>query len=218
MLRRVYDALPEAQQREEAPLFVAAALAVNPFALAVLEPVIAQANSVEALLSVQASFERAAEPKLDAKEHALYRTTVRDLVHARIGALPAPEGKQANASLLQALERQGCTDAKLLARCWRAVDGEEGFVKRCEAELQEYLRSPERTKNGRAGRELAGRLQKLAQTVKGEKAKAAWAGEMLDHFAGKETLVLRGKPALDPVVVTLCKIAGRELPKAESGQ
>ncbi|MBK9386138.1 MAG: hypothetical protein IPN34_15100 [Planctomycetes bacterium] len=218
VLRRVYDALPEAQQREEAPLFVAAALEVNPFALVVLERVIAEANSVEALLSVQAIFERTAEPKLDAKEHALYRTTVRDLVHARIGALPAPQGKQANASLLQALDRQGCTDAKLLARCWRAVDGEEGFVTRCEAALQEYLRSPERTKNGRAGRELAGRLQKLGQTVKGEKAKAAWAGEMLEHFAGKETLVLRGKPALDPVVVTLCKIAGRELPKVGTGQ
>jgi hypothetical protein len=218
VLRRLYDALPEAQQSEQALAFVDAALAANPFALVVLERVVEKLSSVERLLQVLASFEKLAEPKLGAQEHALYRTSVRDLVHARIGALPAPEDKQGNARLLAALERQGCTDAKLLARCWRAVHGEEGFVQRCEAEVQEYLRSPERTKNGRAGRELAGRIQKLAQTVKGEKAKAAWAGEMLEHFAGQETLVLRGKAAIDPVVIALCKIAGRELPKVAEGQ
>jgi hypothetical protein len=217
VLRRLYDALPEQQQRDEALPLVEAALAANPFALAVLDRVIEKATEVELLVQVLALFERVAGPRLDAEEHALYRTTVRDLVHARIGALPAPEGAERNAWLLAALERQGCTDAKLLARCWRAVDGETGFVGRCEAEVRQYLASAERTKSRRAGRELAGRIEDLGKTVQGEAAKAAWASEMLTLFAGKETLVLRGKAVIDPVVVALCKIAGRQPPEIERG-
>ena len=218
VLRRVFDALPAEQRARDGIVFATAALARNPFALAVLDGVIAAATDADTLLQMVDAFERHGAPALDAKEHALYRTTVRDLAHARIGALPAPADQSANGKLLDELERQGCTDSKLLARCWRALDGEAGFTQRCKAEVERYLASPGRSKERRIGREVARRLQALGATVKGKAAKAAWANELLPLFEGKETLVFRGKAVVDPVVNELCKLAGRELPKVDAAK
>ena len=215
VLRRVFDALPAEQRARDVVPFATAALSRNPFALAVLDGVIAAATDADTLLHLVNTFERHAAPALDGKEHVLYRTTVRDLAHARIGALPAPKDPPANRKLLDELERQGCTDSLLLARCWRAIDGEAGFTQRCKAEVERYLASLGRSKERRIGREVARRIKSLGDTVKGKAAKAAWANELLPLFDGKETLVFRGKTVVDPVVAELCKLAGRELPKVE---
>lgn len=218
VLRRMFDALPAAEQGKQALAFVEAALARNPFALVVLDGAIAALADADDVLRFVDRFETLAVPALDAKEHALYRTTVIDLAHARIAALPAPTGVPANQRLLGELERQGCRDTALLARTWRAIDGEAGFTQRCKDELVAYLANTKRGSDRRVGREQARRLGALAATVKGKAAKAAWANELLPLLAGKETLVIRGKAAIDPVVLELCKLAGREPPAVEAAK
>ena len=217
-MRRVFDRLPTERRRAEALPCLEAALARNPFALVVLDGVIASLDDVDALLAVVDTFERLAGPALDPKEHALYRTTVVDLVHARIGALPPAKERAANERLLTRLEQQGCRNAVLLARTWRAIDGEHGFTARCRAELEGYLAAPKRGSDRRLGRETAARVKALAATVKGKAGKAAFANELLPLFDGKQTLTIRGKAVVDPVVLELCKLAGREPPAIDTGK
>ena len=218
VLRRVFDRLPAAEQGQQALAFAEAALVRNPFALVVLDGAIEAMADADDVLRCVELFEKVAVPALDPKEHALYRTTVVELAHARIAALPAPNGAPANQRLLGELERQGCRDMALLARTWRAIDGEAGFTQRCKDELAGYLANGKRGSDRRVGREHARRLGALAATVKGKAAKAAWANELLPMFAGKETLTIRAKTAIDPVVLELCKFAGREPPAVEAAK
>ena len=217
-MRRAFDRLPAERRGAEALACVEAALAQNPFALVVLDGVVAALDDADSLLAVVDTFERVAGSALDPKEHALYRTTVIDLVHARIGALPQAEERAANERLLTRLEQQNCRDAALLARTWRAIDGEQGFTARCRAELEAYLASEKRGSDRRLGRDTVARVKALAATVKGKARKAAFANELLPLFDGKQTLTIRGKAVVDPVVLELCKLAGREPPAIDAGR
>ncbi|MBL8756567.1 MAG: hypothetical protein JNK15_24950 [Planctomycetes bacterium] len=215
-LCRTFAALPPAQQQAECVGFVADALARNPFALAAVEAGLAAAPDATATMAALDTFDRATLATTDPKEHALYRSTVRDLAHARVLQLPGPAGRAANEKLLGELERQGCTDGKLLARVWRAIDGEAGFTKRCRDEVKTYLDTPGRARDKRIGRSFAARVKAWGQTVPGKAAKAAWANELLADFAGKEVLEHKGKKSIDPVVEALCKLAERDPPKVEA--
>ena len=96
-----------------------------------------------------------------------YRETVRDLAHARVMALPAPADSKDAAALLADLTRQGCTNAPLLARCWRGIAGEDGFVESSVKAAQEYLASPDRTKDRKASERFAGQVRAWARTIAG---------------------------------------------------
>jgi len=148
-------------------------------------------------------------------DQKLYRDTVRDLAHARVLALPAPADPKDAAALLADLTRQKCTNAKLLARCWRETSGEDGFVERCVKAAEDYLASAERTKNRRAADRFAAQVRDWAKTVKDKAARELWANAVLKTFDGKERLEIRGKASVDPVVTELCKAAGKKPPTIE---
>ncbi|MBL8725328.1 MAG: hypothetical protein JNK49_14875 [Planctomycetes bacterium] len=212
VLRRMFDAARARGEGVDGPAFVAAAMALNPFALAAVVGAIEAAADAPAAMAVLAAFEAGwhAQSRSDdrSEDTALYAATVRDLVHARVLALPAPVGKAANEALLAALERQGCADALLLARTWRAVGGEGEFGARTKAAVVAYLGSAERSKGKRAGEQFAARLSAWAKTVSGREPRRAWAALLLGEFVGREQLQLRGKPVLDPAVERLRKLAG----------
>lgn len=215
VLRRIWDALPEAQRREHGPAFVRAALAQNPFALAAVDGALADAANSGSAVGILDAFTAAVAGTGPAKGHELYLSTVRDLAHRRIAALPAPTDKKAQAALLADLERQDCDDAALLARCWRELDGEAGFTKRCVGAAERYVASPARTKDKKESVRFAAMVHEWEKGVQGKAAKRAWAEAMLAPFAGKESLKFRGKATLDPVVAALCKAAGRAEPKVD---
>lgn len=212
-MARMFAATPPEQRAERGAEFISLALARNPFAMAAVIAALAGTKDAATTVAMFDAFERVAGPALDPKEHALYRTTVRDLVHARVLELPEPTGRTANEALLADLERQGCADGKLLARTWRAIDGEAGFTARCRAEVKQWLES--KTRGKREARAFAERVKAWGQTVKGKAAKAAWANELLADFVGKEVLEQKGKRSLDPAVEVLCKLAGRDPPAVE---
>jgi hypothetical protein len=95
----------------------------------------------------------------------------------------------------------------LLARCWQAVGGDEEFLKRCRAEIDAYLASPEREKDRRAGRAFAAKIEGWAKSV-AKPARARWAEQLLPPFEGKESITIRGKAQADPAVEALRKLAG----------
>lgn len=212
VMQRAFRTLPAASRASECVAFAKAALARNVFALPALEAAVAEAPDATAVLAIVDAFLQATLATTDAKEHALYRTTVRDLAHARLRQLPAPADAKAHAALLGELERQGCSDDALLARCWRGVGGDAEFLARCTAAVHGYLASPARSKDKRQAEAFAERLEELGATASGKAAKVAWAEAMLGEFTGREILVRRGKPAIDPAVVALCRLAGREAP------
>jgi len=191
---------------------VQAALRRNPFALAMVDHAIAAAGDASGVLALVDAFDAAVQDALDGKEHALYGITVHQLGHARIRALPPPADADGHRELLAALERQGCTDDGLLARCWRGIDGEAGFTTRCRAAVESYLTAPARSKESKFARAFAARIEALGGTVQGKAAKATWAEALLRAFAGHEVIVRKGKQVVDPAVVHLCKLAGREPP------
>lgn len=213
VMRRAWDLLTPDERARECSSFLEAGLARTPFAVTVIEGAVANAAdaaTVVALLDAfTKAFDTATADDANAKGYDLYRATVRDLMHARITALPAPASPEASARLLRDLERQGCEEPKLLARCWRELGGEEGFNARCAAEATRYLDSPARTKNKRASERFADRVRAWGQTVKGKEAKEAWATAMLTAFAGKETLTIKGKDAIDPSVEALRKMVDK---------
>lgn len=205
-MRRMWDAMPAEDRARDCVKLVDQGLARNPFAIALADAAISAAPDTKSVLAVLDAFnKRTAEIAKD-KQYALYLATVRDLAHARIEKLPAPATQDETTKLLETLERQGCTNAALLARCWRALGGDDEFVARCKTAVDAYLASPDRMKDKRAAQKFASQVRDLAKQVKGP-AKRKWAEQMLGYFKDKETLTIRGKTVADPVVEELKKLA-----------
>ena len=204
---RAFNALPADERARDCVTFVKSALAQNVFALPAITAALDSAPDAKSALAIADACADRFAKKTDDKKHALYRSTVRDLAHARIEQLPAPTTPEENAKLLEALERQGCTNGALLARCWRGLGGDDEFVKRCQAEIDAYLASPERGKDKRASQKFAAKINGWAKTV-ARPAKKRWAEQLLAAFEGKETISPRGKEQVDPAVEALRKLAG----------
>ena len=204
---RAFNAMPADERARECVPFAKAALAENVFALAAITTALENAPDVNAAIAIADACADRFAKATDEKQHALYRSTVRDLAHTRIEQLPAPATPEENARLLEVLERQGSTNGALLARCWRGVGGDDEFVKRCKAEIDAYLASPDRGKDSRTAQKFAAQVNGWAKTV-ARPAKKRWAEQLLAAFEGKETILLRGKEQVDPAVEALRKIAG----------
>lgn len=202
-MRRAFDALPAGQRRAEALAFADAALAANPFTVAAVEGAIAALDAPADLLQLGKQVACALDALPDAKAHALLRSTLLGLVHARIRALPAPADREAVATLLEELDRQDCQDAELLARSWRALGGESGFDAHCAELVAAHVARPATERTKRAGDALQRRLQALGRTVRGAEPKRAWAAKLLAAFAGKETFQARKGDVVDPAAAWL---------------
>jgi hypothetical protein len=211
---RAFNALSPEERAGECVGFVKAALNENVFALAAITTALDSAPDARSALAIADACADRFAKETDAAKHALYRSTVRDLAHARIEQLPAPATPEENAKLLEALERQGSTNGALLARCWRGVGGDDEFVKRCQAEIAAYLASPERGKDKRASQKFAAEINGWAKTV-ARPAKKRWAEQLLAAFEGKETIIVRGKEQVDPAVEALRRLAGVKAPAAK---
>ncbi|MDI9403222.1 MAG: hypothetical protein QM516_05060 [Limnohabitans sp.] len=210
-MRRMFDALPESERAATATAFAEAGLARNPCSLVVYDGAVRAANSTETALALADLASRTLDALPAASIPPLYRSTLRDLAHARIAALPAPKGADANRALLNELERQQCDDAKLLARTWRAIGGDDEFNARTRAATEAYLASPERAKGtGPAAKREADAFAKFVKawsdTVK-KPARKAWAESLLPLFSNRDTIAVRGKISHDPVVAELRKLA-----------
>jgi hypothetical protein len=210
-MRRAWDAMPADDRARDAVKFADQGLARNPFAIAVVDAAIGAAPDAKSVLAVLDAFNKRTADVAKNKTFALYLTTVRDLAHARIEKLPAPATQDETARLLETLEKQGCTNQALLARCWRALGGDDEFMKRSQAAVEAYLASPERTKDRRASQKFANEIRELAKQVKGP-AKRKWAEDMLALFKDKESITLRGKETVDPSVEALRKLAEVKAP------
>lgn len=208
---RAFNAMSAEERARECVSFAKAALAENVFALAAITTALESAPDAQSVLAIADACADRFAKATDGKKHALHRSTVRDLAHARIEQLPAPTTPEENARLLEALERQGSTNGALLARCWRGVGGDDEFVKRCQAEIDAYLASPERGKDRRASQKFAAQVNGWAKTV-ARPAKKRWAEQLLASFEGKESITIRGKEQIDPAVEALRRIAGMKAP------
>ena len=211
-LLRAYEAMDEQQRRERCVEFVARGLKDNPFVIAIVDVALQNAGDRATALAVQDAFVAATKKIAEDKSFALYLATVRDLAHARVEQMPMPTEKSECAALLRELERQGCERASLLAKCWRAADGEDGFLARTLQEARDYVASEARTKNRRSGQQFQKRVQDWAKAIDGKERKRIWAESMLEAFTGNDTITRRGKKVADPAVEALCKIAGKPAP------
>lgn len=209
VMRRMWDASDDATRSKQSRAFLEAAMMTNAFALANVVDAIHAAPDADTAMTLLDTFEvhfnRFAKPN----EYALYRSTVRDIAHARILALPAPVKQAAATKLLSELERQDCQSGQLLARTWRSIGGEQEFAQRCIASAQRYV-TAKRTKATSA--QFAKLIKEWHRSIQGKQRKQAWATDMLATFTGKEALQLRRKQSLDLVVDTLCKMAGKPAP------
>lgn len=215
VLRRMWDRADEKVRAADCVTFTRAAVTTNPFALAAVEAAIAIAPDAAAATAVLDAFVEQFDRFAKPDQYPLYRSTVRDLAHARVMSQPAPSEKEEARKLMAVLERQGCESPKLLARTWRSVGGEAGFTKRCAEAVERYLASPARSKNKREAERFAARIKAWESTIKGAEKRQAWANALLAAFAGKETIRIKGKAWLDPAVARLCKLAGREPPQVD---
>lgn len=187
-----------------------ATMGLNPFAMPLVDAAIAAAPDAMTAVEVLDAFESGFKPHAT-KEFKLYRRTVRALAHARILAFPSPSTRRANERLLEALDRQGCEDAKLLARCWKNLGGEV-FDEECRAASVAYLDSAERTRIKRTSQRFAGMIRTWGRSVKSGGQRTAWAEGMLSTFGGHELLVIGRKTMVDPGFVVLCRFVGRPVP------
>jgi hypothetical protein len=215
VMRRAWDAMPADRRAQECTAFLQQGMARNPFAMTVVEAAVNAAPDARTAVALLDAFNARLDAAGKDADQRLYRDTVRDLAHARVLALPAPADPKDAAALLADLTRQKCTNAKLLARCWRETSGEDGFVERCVKAAEDYLASAERTKNRRAADRFAAQVRDWAKTVKDKAARELWANAVLKTFDGKERLEIRGKASVDPVVTELCKAAGKKPPTIE---
>lgn len=210
-LRRMFDALPAEDRAQHAEAFLRDAIARNPYALPAIEGAINAAADAQQALALLDAFNEETESIQSNKADELYLATVRDLVHAKVRSLPPSKDQAAAKEQLETLERQGCDDAKLLARLWRTIGGRAEFDTRTADAVTAYLANPDREKNRNAARAFDRMLKDWGATIAGKgakEAKSAWAAAMLKAFEGKEQLTIRKKESLDPCVATLRKMAG----------
>ena len=209
VLRRMWDAHTAEVRAKEAPQWMREAVTLNPYALVLMEGLIKDAADARTLIEVYDAFAEGLERAQLLEAQPLYVSTVRDMVHARIFALPTPATEEERVLLLQALERQGCTHAQLLARCWKEAGGDEGFTAHCRSAVEAYLASPARHQSKREAERFLSRLKAWEKTAGGGTRKRAWANALLELFAGQESLTIKGKVSADPCVEYLSKLAGR---------
>ena len=209
VLRRMWDAHTPEVRAKEAPQWMREAVTLNPYALVLMEGLIKDAADARTLIEVYDAFAEGLERAQLLEAQPLYVSTVRDMVHARIFALPTPATEEERVLLLQALERQGCTHAQLLARCWKEAGGDEGFTAHCRSAVEAYLASPARHQSKREAERFLSRLKAWEKTAGGGTRKRAWANALLELFAGQESLTIKGKVSADPCVEYLSKLAGR---------
>jgi hypothetical protein len=212
-LLRAFDAMDQEAKKGAAVALVAHGMKDNPFAIALVNVAIEHAHDRATALAVQDAFVAVTKQVAADPANALYLATVRDLAHARIEQLPLPTEKSECAALLRELERQGCERASLLGKCWRAMDGEDGFLARTQQEARAYVASEERSKSKRTSQRFAARVQDWAKAIGGKERTRMWAESMLEAFAGNEAIERRGKKSVDPAVEALCKLAGKPAPK-----
>lgn len=213
-LRRSHDALSEDERAQGALQLVRDGLELNPWALVLPEAAVRDASDARALVAVVDALQEGLERLGKLEEHPLYVSTLRDMAHARIDGLPSPATEEERTLLLQALERQGCTQADLLARLWKETGGHDGFVAHCRAAVEDYLSSPARARSKRESERFLARLKAWEKSAGGGTRKKAWARELLVAFADREQLVIGGKSSIDPCVTHLRKLAGVEMPQA----
>ena len=210
VMRRMWDLCDQETKREQGERFVTAAMRKNTFALAAIIGAIQSAPDGKAAIAILDTFNVRFDARSKPGDHPLFREQVREIAHARVLATKAPATKGAATAMLKDLERQGCTNATLLARTWRAVGGEPEFTKRCVATAMNYIAN-KRTKAKSA--QFNKHIKSWHRSVKGKRPKKAWANAMLAPFSGNEALKRRRQTSLDPVVATLCKMADRQPPK-----
>jgi hypothetical protein len=100
VMRRAWDALPAEQRAKECGKFLAAGLARNPYAMAVVEAAFADAPDAKTAKSMLDDFNAALDKAGVPAERALYRDTVRGMVQARFpddGAAKKAPGKKSRA-------------------------------------------------------------------------------------------------------------------------
>ena len=100
VMRRAWDALPAEQRAKECGKFLAAGLARNPYAMAVVEAAFADAPDAKTAKSMLDDFNAALDKAGVPAERALYRDTVRGMVQARFpddGAPKKATGKKSRA-------------------------------------------------------------------------------------------------------------------------
>ena len=212
-LLRAYEAMDEGQRRSKCVDLVAHGLKDNPFVIALVESALQNAADRASAIAVQDAFVTATKNIAEDKSFALYLTTVRDLAHARVEQMPLPTEKSECAALLRELERQGCERASLLGKCWRAADGEDGFLARTVQQARDYAASDARSKNRRSNQQFKKRVEDWAKTIDGKERKRIWAESMLEAFAGRDIIERKGKKSVDPAVEALCNLAGKPVQK-----
>ena len=210
VLRRVWDALGEAERSRECVHWMRGAVAMNPFALPLIDGVIGAAPDPMTAIEMLDEFNSIFEPHAT-EEYDLYQQTVGDLVYERILALPSPTTRVEHEQLLGELERRECKHSRLLARSWKELGGRV-FEEKSRGLCVAYIDSAERTTNKKSSRQFSATIRELGRSLKSKQRRKAWAESMLEPFDGHELLVIRRKTSVDPAFAQLCKFAERPVP------
>ena len=210
IMRRMWEQADETTRQKHGRRFVREAMTKNPFALAAIIGALNTAPDCKSAASLLDIFNQRFETFAKPGEYSLYRQHVRELVHARVLALPAPKSRGSATQLLSQLQRQGCKNGRLLARTWRTMGGETEFDRRTIAAARLYVAG---TRTNATSKQFGNLIKSWERSIKGKGKRKQWAERILTAFAGKESLRKKRRTALDPVVAQLCKMAGREPPK-----
>ena len=208
VMLRAFQALSEAARGRLAVDLVDQGLAANPFAIALVEAALASATTgLDAAAILDAAEERIDADEL-ARRWSLYRVTIRELAHARVLALPPPKGAIGARRLLERLEAQQCTNARLLARCWRGIGGEAEFDRRTEEAIARHVASAEAGGDRRDDAGLAEQVRSWSGTLPDDASRAAWSRRVLGSLPKERVASLRAATPPDPAIAELDRLAG----------
>ena len=210
IMRRMWEQADETTRQKHGRRFVREAMTKNPFALAAVLGALKAAPDGKSAASLLDIFNQRFDAFAKPGKYRLYRQQVRDLVHARVLAMPASKSKGAATQLLSKLQRQDCKNGRLLARTWRTMGGETEFDRRTVAAARLYVAG---ARTNATSKQLGNLIKAWERSIKGKGKRKQWAEKILTAFAGKEALRTKRRTSLDPVVAQLCKMAGRDLPK-----
>lgn len=216
---RIFRSLPEADREKHGTTLLRSGLELNPYNFALLDAAQRVAKTPEAHIAALEHLRpllaaNAGKPGLPTAG-ALYETTAKKTVFARIAATPPPADRAAAARVNDWLRQNGCENPDTNIAYAIALEGVTAVADRVKKDYAAHL-AGERT--DAAGAYFAGALTAVSKRIPDAKTRKQWTAEVSALAAGRDNFFnAKNQVRTDPSVVAAAKLAGLKPAPADTG-
>jgi hypothetical protein len=216
---RLFQLLPEEQQKAYGILMLYSGLALNPYNMLLIDAAQEVAGQPGHQMLVWKQFEKTLQdyqPKGDAPTKGLYPDFIRDRMFRNIAKLPPPENPEEAKKVLKFLQENECTDGAAITKYQVALQGIETWQGQLLEEFKKHLadiRAQASPANDTAAQFMDGQITFILAAIQDRNKRKLAAQTFAEAATGKEMYFgNRTKLSVHPAMAKLYRAAGKKLP------